>query len=130
LNPIPPFVVTHPYGTPGPYAAGFHTGDDYSTHGQVGVPVYATHRGRVVLLHPLDIGDYGIYVATLGPLRRVQVRYCHLSHATAYLGEWVRAGQLLGYSGNTGRSTGPHLHYEERVAPFGYSDSRKPRFNG
>lgn len=129
VNPIPPYVVTTPFGTPGQWAAGYHTGDDYSTHGRVGVPVYATHRGKVIAASNLWGAAYGLQVVTLGPALAIQVGYSHLSSSTVQLGQRVRRGDLLGYSGNSGRSTGPHLHYEERRRPFRYSDHRRPRWN-
>lgn len=128
-SPIDPYVITCPYGTKGAWAAGYHTGDDYSTHGAVGIPVYATRMGRVLGVNAAWGAAYGIHVVTFGPKRRIRVGYAHLSDAVARPGEWVRIGDLIGYSGNTGRSTGPHLHYEERRAPFRYSDHRRPRFN-
>jgi murein DD-endopeptidase MepM/ murein hydrolase activator NlpD len=129
LNPIPPFVITCPWGTPGDWAAGYHTGDDYSTHGRIGVPVKATHRGRVVGVGNVWGSAYGLHVVTLGPFRVIQVGYCHLSVASVRLGQLVRVGQTIGMSGNSGRTTGPHLHYEERRPPWRYSDNRRPRFN-
>lgn len=128
-HPIPPYEVTCPFGTPGQWAAGYHTGDDYSTRGRTGVPVRATHRGTVVSGTGSWGAAYGIHVVVIGPLRHVQVGYCHLSVSLVSQGQRVKAGQIIGYSGNTGRTTGPHLHYEERRYPFRYSDHRRPRFN-
>ena len=128
-NPIPPYDITTPYGTPGHWAAGYHTGDDYSTRGRVGVPVLAAHRGWVLSSSGLWGSAYGTHVVVLARSLGIQMGYCHLSSAVARAGRYVRAGDLIGYSGNTGRSTGPHLHYEERVAPFLYRSSRRPRFN-
>lgn len=128
-NPIPPYVVTTPFGVAGSWAAGYHTGDDYATHGQIGVPVYATHRGRVVSSSSSWGSAYGVHVVVQGPRGIIRVGYCHLSAAAVSPGQKVRRGDVVGYSGSTGRSTGPHLHYEERRPPWRYSDHRRPRFN-
>lgn len=128
-NPIPPWTITTPYGTPGAWAAGFHTGDDYSTHGKVGYGVYATHRARVVSARGIWGGAYGLHVVVLSPFLRVQTGYCHLGFSAVHVGQLLHAGDLIGYSGDTGRTTGPHLHYEERRFPYRYRDSRRPRFN-
>lgn len=129
MNPIPPYIITTPYGTPGDWAAGYHTGDDYSTHGRTGVPVRAVHAGRVLSTSGLWGSAYGIHVVTLGPLGIIEVGYCHLQASNVSVGDRVRRGSLIGWSGSTGRATGPHLHYEERRPPWRYSDNRRPRFN-
>jgi murein DD-endopeptidase MepM/ murein hydrolase activator NlpD len=128
-SPLPGYAVSTPYGVPGPWMAGYHTGDDYSTHGATGVPVKAARGGWAVSVTGTWGASYGIHVILEGRRRRIRVGYCHLSSVTVVLGEWVDRGQVIGYSGNTGRTTGPHLHYEERRSPFFYSNHRKPRFN-
>lgn len=115
--------VTTPYGTPGNWAAGYHTGNDHAA--PVGTPVRATKGGRVFRtgVDP----SYGIYIDLmswhLG--RRILHRYAHLSHPLVLSGK-VTARQVIALSGNTGNSTGPHLHYEERTKPYGYWNHRKP----
>lgn len=128
-SPLRGYGVTTPYGTPGPWMAGYHTGDDYSTHGVVGIPVLATHDGEVVGTGNVWGSSYGLQVVTQGPRGRVRVGYCHLRDLSVRVGDHVLEGHLIGFSGNSGRSTGPHLHYEERLAPFHYRDDRRPRFN-
>jgi murein DD-endopeptidase MepM/ murein hydrolase activator NlpD len=130
-NPIPPFVITTPFGKPGSWAAGYHTGDDYSTRGQQGIAVKAAVGGKVISVGTAAWGSsYGIHVVVESDFkRRVRHGYCHLSKASVKVGQSVKKGQELGKSGNTGRSTGPHLHYEERVYPFLYANHRKPVFN-
>ena len=60
-------------------------------------------------------GSYGNYVQ-IGHGGDMETRYAHLSSYTVRDGEQVRKGDLIGYVGSTGRSTGPHLHYEVRVS--------------
>jgi murein DD-endopeptidase MepM/ murein hydrolase activator NlpD len=47
--------------------------------------------------------------------RGVTTRYAHLSELAVAVGDRIEAGQIVGRAGSTGRSTGPHLHYETRV---------------
>ena len=78
-----------------------------------GTPVYATADGLVGKAQYW--GSYGNYVQ-IEHGGELQTRYAHLSSYTVALGDDVRKGDLIGYIGSTGRSTGPHLHYEVRVA--------------
>lgn len=128
-SPLPGFEISTPYGKRGLWLAGYHTGDDYATHGVQGVPVHATRNGTVLWVGNAWGKAYGLHVVVAGPHHRVRAGYCHLRNAVVQAGDEVRAGQVIAYSGNTGRSTGPHLHYEERHAPFGYWDHRPPRWN-
>jgi murein DD-endopeptidase MepM/ murein hydrolase activator NlpD len=59
--------------------------------------------------------SYGLYVA-LEHGADIQTRYGHMSRLNVYAGQRVRKGDVIGYIGSTGRSTGPHLHYEVRIA--------------
>lgn len=78
-----------------------------------GTPVYATADGFVGKAQWW--GSYGNYVQ-IEHGGEMQTRYAHLSSYTVSSGERVRKGELIGYVGTTGRSTGPHLHYEVRIA--------------
>lgn len=78
-----------------------------------GTPVYATADGVVEMAQYYS--SYGNYVQ-IGHGGELETRYAHLSSYTVSPGEQVRQGDLIGYVGSTGRSTGPHLHYEVRVA--------------
>ena len=78
-----------------------------------GTPVYATADGVVEMAR--YFGSYGNYVQ-IGHGGDLETRYAHLSSYTVRNGDEVRKGDLIGYVGSTGRSTGPHLHYEVRVA--------------
>lgn len=88
----------------------FHSGIDMSAAS--GTPVYATAAGRVQSAG--YVGGYGIMVAIAHP-GSTQTRYAHLSALAVREGESVSQGEVIGYVGSTGRSTGPHLHYEMRV---------------
>ena len=79
----------------------------------IGTPVYATADGIVSKAEPFS--SYGNYIQ-IEHGGELQTRFGHLSGFTVVAGEQVRKGQLIGYVGSTGRSTGPHLHYEVRVA--------------
>lgn len=78
-----------------------------------GTPVFATADG--VIESARYFGSYGNYVQ-IGHGGDLETRYAHLSSYTVRNGDEVRKGDLIGYVGSTGRSTGPHLHYEVRVA--------------
>jgi len=81
-------------------------------HNDAGTAVYATGDG--VVEYSGETGSsYGTALA-INHGYGYQTWYAHLSICVAYTGEQVRRGQLIAYSGNTGRSTGPHLHYEVR----------------
>ena len=85
-----------------------HLGTDWAT--PVGTPVYAVADGRVkqaVTGHPAA----GNYIELQNGERYV-TRYLHLDRLSVAAEQQVRKGDLIGYSGNTGLSTGPHLHFE------------------
>ena len=78
-----------------------------------GTPVYATADGMVSRAEPFS--SYGNYIQ-IEHGGEMQTRYAHLSGYAVAAGQQVAKGQLIGFVGSTGRSTGPHLHYEVRVA--------------
>ncbi len=77
-----------------------------------GTPVYATADGMVGMAK--YYGSYGNYVQ-IEHGGELETRYAHLSSYTVRAGDMVSKGDLIGYVGSTGRSTGPHLHYEVRI---------------
>lgn len=87
-----------------------HGGLDYEV--SVGTPVYATQSGVVDFAG--RGGAYGNLIK-LGHGAGTETRYAHLQRFAVERGAEVQKGDLIGYSGNTGRSTGPHLHYEVRI---------------
>lgn len=87
-----------------------HNGVDLA--GPTGTPVYATADG--VVGKAQYFGSYGNYIQ-IEHGGELETRYAHLSGYTVAAGQKVRKGDLIGYIGSTGRSTGPHLHYEVRI---------------
>jgi|GEM_PF-1373596 len=86
-----------------------HRALDYAV--VVGTPVKATLSGRIKKAG-WDPDGYGRYIVVEnGPY---EVYFAHLSEFNAREGDWIEVGQVIGRSGNTGNSTGPHLHYEIR----------------
>lgn len=104
-----------------------HTGVDLST--DIGNPVYATGDGLVkeVVSEKRGYGNYIIIDHGFG----YKTRYAHLHTMVAQRGQSVHRGDLIAYSGNSGKSTGPHLHYEvmyrdKYVNPLNYMDMNMP----
>jgi murein DD-endopeptidase MepM/ murein hydrolase activator NlpD len=87
-----------------------HAGVDFKSG--INSPVYATADGKVNIAG--WEGAYGRMVEIIHD-NGVATRYAHLSAITVAVGDKVRRGDMVGRLGNTGRSTGPHLHYETRV---------------
>lgn len=88
-----------------------HNGVDFAA--PTGTPIYATADG--VVSRAEWFGGYGLYVA-LEHGGEIQTRYGHMSRINVQAGQQVRKGDVIGFVGSTGRSTGPHLHYEVRIA--------------
>ena len=88
---------------------GFHQGVDITA--KIGTPVYAAADG---IVHNAEYsGRYGRLI-TIDHGSGVATWYAHLSQFQVVAGEEIRRGQLIGYSGNSGRVSGPHLHFEVR----------------
>ena len=110
IHPIPGTVRTQ----------GLHgyNGVDYGA--SVGTPIRAAAGGRVITSRSGGWnGGYGTFIVIEHP-NGTQTLYAHNSRNIVWQGQTVVQGQVIGYSGNTGRSTGPHLHFEVRGArnPF------------
>jgi murein DD-endopeptidase MepM/ murein hydrolase activator NlpD len=95
-----------------PFTGGpaMHTGLDF--HGETGGPVRVTADGTVTTAG--WSGGYG-RVVDVDHGNGLSTRYAHLSQIDVRVGQTVKLGQIVGRIGSTGRSTGPHLHYETRV---------------
>ena len=104
---------TSPFGVrmdPFLHQPAMHTGIDI--RGEPGEPVHAAAAGRVTIAG-WD-GGYGNLVE-IDHGNGLATRYGHLSQIDVHIGDEVRIGQTIGLIGSTGRSTGPHLHYETRI---------------
>lgn len=87
-----------------------HKGVDLAA--PTGTPVYATADGIVGRADWFS--SYGLFVR-IEHGADLETRYAHMSRLAVSAGERVKKGDIIGYVGSTGRSTGPHLHYEVRV---------------
>ncbi|MBS7669649.1 M23 family metallopeptidase [Croceicoccus gelatinilyticus] len=88
-----------------------HNGLDMAA--PTGTPIYATADGRVEMAQ--WYGGYGNYVQ-IEHGGDIETRYGHMSRLNVRPDQEVKKGELIGWVGSTGRSTGPHLHYEVRIA--------------
>ena len=102
--------TVHPHGKYGPRRRRQHQGVDLPL--KTGDPVYATFCGRV-RTSQYNKGGYGNLVIIRHD-NGLETYYGHLSERMVEPGQWVEAGQIIGLGGSTGRSTGPHLHFETR----------------
>lgn len=87
----------------------FHFGTDIRM--EVGDPVYAAFEGVVRIAK--RSADYG-YVVLIRHNNGLETLYAHFSQLLCYPGQPVKGGSIIGLAGSTGRSTGPHLHFEVR----------------
>lgn len=87
----------------------YHRGIDIAT--ALGTPVLAADAGRVIVAGWPDNGGYGNRVV-IDHGNGYQTLYAHLSKVSVVIGQTVNAGNVIGLEGSTGRSTGPHLHFE------------------
>ncbi len=85
-----------------------HDGMDFS--GKIGTPIYATGNGQV-MANPTGYAGYGLQIM-IDHGFGYRTRYAHLSRIDVQPGQQVVRGEKIGELGNTGKSTGPHLHYE------------------
>jgi murein DD-endopeptidase MepM/ murein hydrolase activator NlpD len=113
-RPMPAdFETTSSFGTRSdPFTRGMamHTGIDFRAPS--GTPVRAAAAGKIV--ESAHIGGYGNMVE-IDHGNGITSRYAHLSVLDVDVGETVQKGSVIGRVGSTGRSTGPHLHYETRI---------------
>jgi murein DD-endopeptidase MepM/ murein hydrolase activator NlpD len=113
IQPLANFAFTSAFGVradPFRGTAAMHAGIDLSA--PYGTPIYATADGMVERAE--WFGGYGNMVE-IDHGKGIATRYGHMSRIAAHNGTHVKRGDLIGYVGSTGRSTGNHLHYEVRI---------------
>ena len=103
----------------GTQSQGLHGYNGIDIAAPAGTPVYASASGEVLLSRTGWNGGYGNYIV-ISHNNGTQTLYAHNSGNIVYAGQRVFQGQVIGYVGTTGRTTGPHLHFEVRGArnPF------------
>lgn len=105
----------YPRGKFGPRRGRRHQGVDLPL--KVGDPVYAAFTGKVRLSK--YYGAFGNLVV-IRHENGIETFYAHLSKRNVQVGDWVNAGDVIGLGGSTGRSTGPHLHFETRYKGYAF----------
>ncbi|MGH3446012.1 MAG: M23 family metallopeptidase, partial [Nocardioidaceae bacterium] len=113
--PVKPgdYELTSPYGYRSNVAGGgtheLHTGQDFAA--DPGTPIHAATAGTVTTAEACACG-YGNYVVI--KTGQLEFYYAHQNSLDVHAGQHVKAGQIIGRVGSTGRATGPHLHFEIR----------------
>jgi len=127
LKPVRNYRLTSNYGyRSDPFRGSRRRHNGIDMAGPTGTPIYATADG--IVGRAQWVSGYGKYIE-INHGNGIQTRYGHLSSIKVTANGRVKAGDLIGLMGSTGRSTGPHLHYEVRIAgkpvnpiPFMQSD--------
>ncbi len=113
INPVINGKITSEFGSrihPISNELTFHAGIDIAA--DMGTPIYAAFDGKVLL------ADYDKWNGNYMKIKHengLMTVYCHCDSLNVKKGENIRAGEVIGYVGSTGSSTGPHLHFELRI---------------
>lgn len=113
INPVEVMAFSSGFGyrhAPTKGASTNHKGIDIP--GPIGTPIHATADG--IVGRAQWVNGYGKYIE-LEHGNAVETRYGHMSALNVVAGQHVKQGDVIGYMGSTGRSTGSHLHYEVRI---------------
>ena len=110
-------------------SGGYHGAVDFSGAGIYDTPIYAVADGYVVtstaVMRNGKYISYGNYVL-IAHYNGLYTLYAHMSRRAVSSGQTVSQGQVIGYVGSTGNSTGPHLHFEVRTGDGSYSNRVYP----
>ncbi|MYV52924.1 M23 family metallopeptidase [Streptomyces sp. SID3212] len=116
-DPVDHYKLSAKFGRGGTMWSHKHSGQDFAV--PTGTTVKAAHSGTVVKAGPNGAGDGSAYGNAI-VIRHgdgTYSQYAHLSKIKVWAGQHVKADQRIAYSGNTGNSSGPHLHFEIRTTP-------------
>ncbi|MET7715115.1 M23 family metallopeptidase [Streptomyces sp. NPDC005407] len=117
VKPVTDYKLTASFNQGGNMWSHKHSGQDFAV--PVGTPVKAAYNGVVVKAGPNGGGDGPAYgnAIVIKHTNGKYSQYAHLSKVNVTVGKSVKAGQAIARSGNTGNSSGPHLHFEIRTTP-------------
>ncbi|MEU9339294.1 M23 family metallopeptidase [Streptomyces sp. NPDC048290] len=114
VKPVKQYTKTASYAQNGARWAATHSGQDFAV--PTGTKVYAVNGGTVVKAGGNGAGDGPAYgnAVVIKHGNGMYSQYAHLSQVNVKIGQIVKTGQKIALSGNTGNSSGPHLHFEIR----------------
>ncbi|MDZ7588973.1 MAG: M23 family metallopeptidase [Parasphingorhabdus sp.] len=113
-KPVEDFALTSNFGVRSdPFGGGRRAHKGLDMAGPVGTPIYATADG--IVGRAQWVSGYGNFIE-INHGNEIQTRYGHMSKLNVAANQRVKSGDLIGFMGSTGRSTGSHLHYEVRIA--------------
>ncbi|MFD0074380.1 M23 family metallopeptidase [Streptomyces sp. NPDC127166] len=117
VKPVTTYALSASFNQGGAMWAHKHSGQDFAV--PVGTPVKAAAAGTVVKAGPNGGGDGPAYgnAIVIKHANGTYSQYAHLSRIQVNIGQKVAVGQQIALSGNTGNSSGPHLHFEIRTTP-------------
>ncbi|MFF9122844.1 M23 family metallopeptidase [Streptomyces sp. NPDC014889] len=123
--PVKQFALSAGFNQAGGHWVHKHSGQDFAV--PIGTKVVAAHGGTVVKAGPNGAGDGPAYgnAIVIKHADGTYSQYAHLSRVDVRIGQVVASGQHIALSGNTGNSTGPHLHFEIRTTPH-YGSALNP----
>ncbi|MFG2983343.1 M23 family metallopeptidase [Streptomyces sp. NPDC048258] len=116
-KPLAKYTLSATFGKGGSMWSHKHSGQDFAV--PVGTPVKAAAAGTVVKAGPNGGGDGPAYgnAIVIKHANNTYSQYAHLSKIKVRIGQKVAVNQNVALSGNTGNSSGPHLHFEIRTTP-------------
>jgi murein DD-endopeptidase MepM/ murein hydrolase activator NlpD len=129
LHPVSPATISDTFGTHSELrkslGLGPHRGVDYAV--PKGTPLKAVGKGTIVAVYETPVLGHVVELRTYATAEKIRIfAYCHLDSVSVKVGKQVKQGDIIGKSGNTGTSSGPHLHLmcgkTERLATMPVED--------